>query len=549
MFGPSKHPQPINDRRRDAVMQRQLSRRAFVRTGAGAAAAAGLAGSSIPGLIPGARARAQESAAPAGKIVISLAAEPSTLEWWNAFSIDGHPVLRNINEALLNRDPVTNELVGELAASWEWQDERTVRFTLREGVIFHNGDPLTAEDAAFGINYTWAPENAFDIAQFMGSQITATAVDDLTLDVQTAEPDPLLPAVLYFAPLPSARQIREAPDTLPSAPIGTGPYRFVEWARGDHISLTAYSEWWGNADPQAALGAQAILDVEYVWRPESTVRAAQVSAGEAQIGRFLAPEDCQTTPVCKEALSVETVPLRLDTVHPTLGDIRIRQAIAHAIDTQQIVDAVFAGGEVATQLVGPSAAGYNAELEPTPFDPDRARTLVAEAAADGVAVDAPLVVAVRRGSYPRAEELGEFIAGALTEVGLNATTEVIEHAAYQEQFVLPYDQIPPERGWIGTLSHGNEMMDAGLTAGSWYRCSGGVASYCDPELDAMIDAANPLTGEERAAAFAQITARFQEAYSVIPIVHLAFFYGTTADLVWEPRLDGFMLVKEMSYAG
>ena len=64
----------------------------------------------------------------------------------------------------------------------------------------------------------------------------------------------------------------------------------------------------------------------------------------------------------------------------------------------------------------------------------------------------------------------------------------------------------------------------------------------------MIDAANPLTGEERATAFAEITRVFQEGYSVIPIVHLAFSYGTTADLVWEPRLDGFMLVKEMSHS-
>ncbi len=542
MTGPSR---TTADRHRLHLMQRRHSRRTLVR--AGLAAGAGVAASAGLSAWTRAATLAQESA-PAGKIVISLAAEPSTLEWWNAFSIDGHPVLRNINEALLNRDPVSNELVGELASAWEWQDERTVRFTLREGVTFHNGDPLTAEDAAFGVNYTWSPDNAFDIAQFMGSQITATAVDELTLDVQTAEPDPLLPAVLYFAPLPSARQIREAPDTLPAEPIGTGPYRFVEWARGDHISLTAFPEWWGNADPEAALGAQAILDVDYVWRPESTVRAAQVTAGEVQIGRFLAPEDCLSTPVCKEALSVETVPLRLDTVHPTLGDLRVRQAIAHAVDTQQIVDAVFAGGEVATQLVGPSAAGYNPDLEATSYDPERAKALVAEAAADGVDVELPIVVAVRRGSYPRAEELGEYIAGALTEIGLNATTEVIEHAAYQEQFVLPYDQIPPARGWIGTLSHGNEMMDVGLTAASWYRCNGGVAAYCNEDLDALIDAANPLTGDERAAAFAEITRVFQEGFSVIPIVHLAFFYGTTEDLVWEPRLDGFMLVKEMSFA-
>jgi peptide/nickel transport system substrate-binding protein len=521
-------------------MMSRLTRRDLNRTAAAAAAAAGLASIRAP-------FTSAQGAEPAGGITISLAAEPSTLEWWNAFSIDGHPVLRNTHEALLNRDPVTNELVGELATAWEWQDDRTLRFTLREGVTFHNGEVLNAEVAAFGVNYTWAPENAFDIAQFMGSQITATAVDEYTLDVVTAEPDPILPATLYFGTLPSMRQIEEDPDSLVDSPVGTGPYQFVEWARGERISLTAYPDWWGNTADDAH-GAVTIKDVEYVWRTESAVRGSQVTAGEVQIARFLAPEDCEASPVCKEALSVETVPLRLDTPHPTLGDLRIRQAIAHAIDTQQVVESLFGSGAVATQLVGPSALGYNADLEPTPYDPDQARTLIEEAAADGVDVGAALVVAVRRGSYLRAEELGQYVAGALTEVGLNVAAEIIEHGAYQEQFIMPLEEIPADRGWIATLSHGNEMMDVGLTAASWYRCDGGVASYCDPEVDAMIDAANPLTGDERAAAFAEVTAAYQAGFSIIPILHLAFLYGTSEDIVWEPRLDGFMLVKEMSLA-
>lgn len=520
---------------------RTLSRRTLVQAAASAGLAAG-AGRYLT------RQEAAAAAAPEGRIVISLNAEPSTLEWWNAYSIDGHPILRNVFEALLNRDPATNELVGELAESWEWTDDRTIRFTLREGITYHNGDPLTAEDAAFGINYTWDPANAFDIAQFMGSQITATAVDDLTIDVQTADPDPLLPAILYFAPLPSARQIREAPGTLVDHPIGTGPYTFVEWARGEKIEFTAFPEWWGNTYPEAALGAQSIRDVTYIWRPESSVRAAQVIAGEAQLGRFLSPEDCATTPACKEAISVETVPLRLDTVYPVLNDIRVRKAITYAIDKQAVVDQLFGSGAVANQLVGPSATGYNAEMAQTPYDPDLARQLVAEAAADGVPVELPLIIAVRQGVYLRAEELGEYVAGALNEIGLNATTEVIEYAAYMEQYIMPVDEIPEDRGWIGTMSHGNEMMDVGLTAATWYRCAGGVASYCDPELDKLIEAANPLVGEERAAAFAEITRRFQEAYTVVPILHLAFLYGAAANLAWEPRLDGFMLVKEMSLA-
>ncbi|MBA2596504.1 MAG: hypothetical protein H0V00_07755, partial [Chloroflexia bacterium] len=316
----------------------KLSRRDLVKQGA----ALGLSASAIGVAL---RAAPQtvlaQGAEPAGKIVISLSAEPATLENWNAYSLDGHPVLRNIFEALLNRDPATNELVGELATAWEWQDDRTIRFTLREGVTFHDGNPFTAEVAAEGLNFTWSSENAFDIIQFMGPQISAEVVDEVTIDVSAAEPDPILPARLYFSPLPNMAQVSERPDSLASEAIGTGPYQLVEWARGERITLTAYPDWWGAADTEAAFGTQAIKDVEYVWRPESTVRAAQVTAGEAQIGRFLAPDDCATTPVCEESPSVETIFLRLDTMHPVMSDIRIREAIGLAVDKERLVEQVF----------------------------------------------------------------------------------------------------------------------------------------------------------------------------------------------------------------
>ena len=522
----------------------RLSRRQLVQRGAALGLTASAIGIVLRGATPTLAAQAAE---PSGKIVISLAAEPATLENWNAYSLDGHPVLRNIFEALLNRDPATNELVGELATAWEWTDDRTIRFTLREGVTFHDGGPLTTENAAAGLNYTWSSENAFDIIQFMGPQITATAVDETTLDVSTEAPDPILPARLYFSPLPNMAQVEERPDSLPNEAIGTGPYQLVEWARGERIVLTAYPDWWGNSDPEAAYGTQSIKDVEYVWRPESSVRAAQVTAGEAQIGRFLAPEDCATTPVCAESPSVETVFLRLDTMHPAMSDIRVREAIGLAIDKERLVEQIFGGGEVATQLVGPSAVGYNPDLEPLPYDMERATQLVQEAAADGVPVDAPITVAVRRGAYPRNEELGEYVANQLNQIGLNARTEIIEHAAYQEQYVMNFDEIPVDRGWIGTLSHGNEMMDVSQTFSGYYRCDGGVSTFCDPEIDAMTDAAAPITGDERGAELAAVTAAFMERIPVIPIVHLPLFYGLAANLDWEPRLDGFMLVKEMSY--
>ena len=521
-----------------------MTRRELVTRGAALGLSASAIGMALRATPEAAFAQAAE---PAGQIVISLSAEPSTLENWNAYSLDGHPVLRNIFEALLNRDPATNELVGELATAWEWTDDRTLRFTLREGVTFHDGSPFNAQVAADGLNYTWSAENAFDIIQFMGPQISAAVVDEVTIDVSTEEPDPILPARLYFSPLPNMAQVEERPDSLPNEPIGTGPYQFVEWVRGDHISLTAYPEWWGNGDPEAAFGQQSIKDVQYVWRPESTVRAAQVTAGEAQIARFLAPEDCETTPVCLESPSVETIFLRLDTMHPVMGDIRVREAIGLAVDRESLAEQIFGGGDVATQLVGPSAVGYNEEITALPYDMERAKQLVQEAAADGVPVDMEITVAVRQGAYPRNEELGEYVANQLNEIGLNAKTEVIEHAAYQEQYVMPYDEIPTDRGWIGTLGHGNEMMDVSQTFSGYYRCDGGVSTFCDPEIDTMTAESAVITGEERDAALAATTAAFMERIPVIPIVHLPFFYGVAADLNWKPRLDAFMLVKEMSY--
>src|ERR687897_3641343 len=176
-----------------------MTRRELVTRGAAlglSAAAIGMALRATPG------AAFAQAAEPAGQIVISLSAEPATLENWNAYSLDGHPVLRNIFEALLNRDPATNELVGELATAWEWTDDRTIRFTLREGVTFHDGSPFNAQVAADGVNFTWSAENAFDITQFMGPQISAAVVDEVTIDVSAAEPDPILPARLSFAPPP-----------------------------------------------------------------------------------------------------------------------------------------------------------------------------------------------------------------------------------------------------------------------------------------------------------------------------------------------------------
>jgi peptide/nickel transport system substrate-binding protein len=527
----------IDDAARGRITRRELALRAAA-IGVSVPAAALLRRSA-----PVARAQAAE---PTGKIVLAMTVEIDTLENWRAYSTDGHPILRNVQEALLNRDPVTNELVGELATSWEQTSDTVWRFKLREGVVFHNGDPFNAEVAAFGINYTWSPENNFQIYQYVGPDMNATVVDEYTIDVETEAPDPILPSRLYFSPIPNMIQVMERPETLPVEPIGTGPYKFVEWVRGQYLRIEAFPEWWGNTADDA-YGAVTIKEAEFVARPESAVRAAMVNTGEAQFARFLAPEDCATTPQCVSASSVETIFLRLDTMHPAMSDVRIRQAIALAVDKQGVADSLFGGGEAASQLVGPSATGYNDELEPYPYDLEAAKALVAEAAADGVDVSAPIVVATRQGIYLRNAEFAQYVASQLKEIGLNATSEVIEVAQYNEQYDLNFSDVPAERGWIGTNPHGNEIMDVSSTARAYYSCEGGSSTYCNPALDEKLNAAIPLVGDERQQALEEVTAMYYEDYGAIPIIHMPLNYGLAANLEWLPRLDGFVLLKEMKY--
>jgi peptide/nickel transport system substrate-binding protein len=91
------------------------------------------------------------------------------------------------------------------------------------------------------------------------------------------------------------------------------------------------------------------------------------------------------------------------------------------------------------------------------------------------------------------------------------------------------------------------MMDVSQTFSGYYRCDGGVSTFCNEDIDAMTDEASVITGDERGPALAAVTAAYMEQIPVIPIVHLPLFYGLAANLNWKPRLDGFMLVKEMSY--
>jgi peptide/nickel transport system substrate-binding protein len=482
---------------------------------------------------------------PAGSIVIAMNEELPTMEMWQGYNSYGYPILRNVAEGLVNRNP-KNELVGELATKWEATNPTTWRFYLRPNVKFHDGSPFNAEAAAVSLNWTWSKENNFRIRTFMGPEFKATPVDDLTLDVVTESPDPILPERLYFAPINSLKQSKEKPDEVLLKPIGTGPYTFVEWVKGQHVKLTASPDWWGNGSADAE-GAASIKDVTFVFRPEREVRAAMTKAGEADIARWITGDQCKTTPNCQPTPTLETIFVRMDTMNVAMKDKRVREAIALSIDKEAIINDVMGGGEVARQLVGPSATGFNKNLQPYPYDMAKAKQLIAAAKADGVPVDAALTNYVRRAYIVGLEDATEAIAQGMVEIGLiNTKTRGVETAAHADIWGANTGApIDPNRGMLGTHAHGNELMDFSSTVQAYYTCKARNSVVCDPTIEDMHAKALPLKGAERQKAYEDIAKYIYDQFYTVPIGHPNYYYGLSTKVDWKPRLDAFIMVKEM----
>jgi peptide/nickel transport system substrate-binding protein len=480
-------------------------------------------------------------------VTLAVQYEPRTLASWDGYSSDGYTVIRNVEEGLINRDPKTNDLVPELATSWKQINPTTWQFQLRKGVSFTDGSAFDAKAAAYSINYTLSPKNNFAIRTFLGPNVTFSAKGQYTLIAKTDEPDPILPTRMYFVPIVSAKLLQDTPDKYATTPVGTGPYKFVEWNRGRDIKLTANTDWWGRSDKAEAGGSNTqITNVTFTFPSEASVRAAQVQTGEADEASWLTRDQCQQTPHCLQTPGIETFILRLDTPNPALGDLRVRRAIAMSFSKEQIMKDLLGGGTPSGSIDGPSAFGVDTSLKPYPQNVAKAKQLIAEAKADGVPVDTPLNVQAEIGVNSHADEMVQYIAQSLRNIGLtNVKSQMRDKASMEKDWTAGYQAITPDRGMVGLQSHGQELMDFSGSVQSYYTCEGPTSAYCDPKLDKMFDQAVPLTGEARKQALMKIDDYMYQQVPVVPIGQPNFFYGLSNRLDWTPRLDGFLLVKEM----
>ena len=445
---------------------------------------------------------------------VVLAQEPPTLEPCEAsLTSTGVVVRSNISEPLLERDAGTGDLRPLLATAWRQTAPTTWTFDLRGGVTFHNGQPFTAQDAAFSIDRAVNSDlqcnvdgYVFDDEEKLGLEVDG----DTGLTVHTTKPDPILPLRLSFVEMvprttSTTAKVRE--------PVGTGPYAIESWETGVSITLRRNENYWGEAP--------AFPAARYVWRSEPSVRAAMITRGEADLATTLNPEDA-TGENSVAYPNNETTALRLDGREAPLDDIRVRKAIGLAVDRDGIVGTLLAGlAEPAAQLIPDGVVGFNPALKAAAYDPEAARALIREAAADGVPVDRKITLVARNTQFPRVAETAEALQYELAQVGLNVQIQMADTAAHLEYQLRPF---PTGVGPIALLiMHGNQAGDAAFTTSQYLRASGPQSTFGTPELDAKIAEAGGLAGPARQDAFAAIFADQND--SVAQYVHLAHMRG------------------------
>ena len=489
-----------------------------------------------------------------GTLVVAVNQEPQDLAAQGTYKEINAPGLRNVIETLIAVDPVSSDFVPVLATAWERIDDRTLRFTIRDGVSFHDGTEMSAEAVADSISWVWSLENAFTIQEYAGpGEITAKAIDDATVEVTSSEPDPLLEFRLSLNGISSPTQLAENPARHFDTPIGTGPYKFVEWAQGQYWTAVYNADWWGLAAADAyGTSEPAFSDLRFVFRSEDAARVAMVQSGEAQLAMFPSADECARAAdadgySCVTGPSTTYLYGRLDhSLHADerLADPRIREAVFAAIDIAGIVDLYGMASVPQGQLGAKGTIGFNDATQPYAYDLDRAMQLLEAARSDGVDVDGLEIEIVGRDTTPRIKPIVEALGAMLGMAGIGTDIKVQTPAEFNPRVRITGYSNEPNRQMMQVHVKQNPSGDYGLLLLSNYACpniddpTGPSRSsvYCDQEFDEKLSVALASFGNERGALMKELVQYVHDRHLIVPLalldrghlVHsgLEFTFGT-----------------------
>ncbi len=415
------------------------------------------------------------------EITVGMALEPPNLDPTGgaAAAID-EVVYANIFEGLTRIGP-DGSVLPALAKSWEISDDGlTYVFTLQEGVTFHDGTALDAEDVKFSFERAVAEEST-NAQKALFAPIASVEATDVTTVTITLES----PTGSFLFNMGWGDAVIVAPESAAdnaTNPVGTGPFKFSNWNQGDSVEIVANPDYWGEP--------VALEKATFKFISDPSAALAAVLAGDVDaFPNFPAPENLpqlEADPnfsVVIGSTEGETI-LATNNQQPPFDNVLVRQAMAHAIDRQAIIDgAMFGYGTPIGTHFAPHNPAYVDLTGQYAYDPERAKELLAEAGhADGISatLKLPPPTYARRG--------GEIIAAQLREVGINLEITNLEWAQWLEQVFRGKDFD------LTIVSH-TEPMDIGIYGRDDY-----YFQYADPDFQAIMTTLNETTDEAARAA-------------------------------------------------
>lgn len=325
-------------------------------------------------------------------------------------------------------DPLTlvddnAEAIPWLATRWDSIDPRTWRFHLRPGVAFSNGEPFNAEAVAINLEYLISPEGQREsVARVVNSIEQVRVVDDLTVEIVTAFPNIMLPRELAIVRIVAPGQWRKlGPDGFARAPVGTGPFKVDAWG-ASKIELSAFQDSWI---------APKLDRLTFLKLPDPFTRAQAILSGNADIAIVIGPEEVRALKeaghghhVSRGAGAMGLAFLK-DTGTP-IDDRRVRLALNHAVNKERYIAALLEGATRPASQAAPSfATGFDPSLAPFPYDPDRARALLAKA---GVPHGFKFVAEAILGGSAADAAIFQYMAQDLAQVGVTLEMRAIPNA-------------------------------------------------------------------------------------------------------------------------
>jgi peptide/nickel transport system substrate-binding protein len=442
--------------------------------------------------------------------------------------------VHSLYDSLVQYGP-TGELELLLAESLTQVDPTTLEIKLKSGITFHNGEIFDAKSVAYSLEHIVDEKTASSIAGNFATITEVKQIDPLTVQLVLSTPSPWLPAQMapWLACLPP---VYAAGNDFTRQPVGTGPYKFVEWAAGEQIVLEVNPDY----SVDSPKGTPIAKRVTFRFVSEPATRVADLLAGTAQIIRGVPVDQVQA--VEDGGATVDVTPLsgttfiRIPTDVEPFSDVRVRRALNLAVDVQTIIDTLFNGQ--GTQLAGlfvENGLGFDPALAPYAYDPEQAKALLAEAGyPDGFET---------RLSYASLErsDLVEAIAGQLTEAGIKTTAERVEVATFNQQWT------DPEAAPLRYVSW-RPMYDP-YTLLSLVVAKGGYLSRHDnPKAQALIDAgAVENDPAKRAEIYKQLGQVLHDEPAAIYLWSLTAFYGVAAAApAWSTRADDSIIATARS---